>query len=81
MGVLAASASDLRRGVAACAKCAGRSRLRPRPGAGAGRTYPTQEARGGAREEQPHLQGVVAVRAQEGLEELFCIQGQKRGQR
>ena len=28
-------------------------------------------------EEQPHLQGLVAVRAQEGLEELFHIQGQK----
>ena len=33
-------------------------------------------ARGGGREEQPHLQGAVAVRAQEGLEELFHVQGQ-----
>ena len=34
------------------------------------------EARGSSREEQPHVQGVVAVWAQEGLEELFHIQGQ-----
>ena len=38
------------------------------------------EARGCGREEQPHLQGVVSVWAQEGLEELFHVQGQK-GQR
>ena len=38
------------------------------------------EARGGSREEQPHLQGEVAAQAQEGLEELFHIQCQK-GQR
>ena len=35
------------------------------------------EAKGGGREEQPHLQGAVAARAQEGLEELFHVQGQK----
>ena len=35
------------------------------------------EVRGSSQEEQPHLQGAVAVRAQEGLEELFHIQGQK----
>ena len=35
------------------------------------------EARGRGREEQPHLQGAVAARAQEGLEELVHIQGQK----
>ena len=35
------------------------------------------EARGGSREEQPHLQGVVAALAQEGLEELFHVQGQE----
>ena len=55
---------------------------RPRvPGCnGAGtakRSYPTPEARGGGREEQPHFQGVVAVRAQEGLEELLHVQGQE----
>ena len=47
-------------------------------GAGtAERSYPASEARGSGREEQPHLQGAVAVRAQEGLEELFHIPGQK----
>ena len=35
------------------------------------------EAKGGGREEQPHLVGAVAAWAQEGLEELFYIQGQK----
>ena len=55
--------------------------LHPRLGTAAERSYPMPEARGCGREQQPHLQGVVAVRAQEGLEELFCIQGQKRGQR
>ena len=35
------------------------------------------EARGGSREDLPHLQGVVAEQAQEGLEELFHVQGQK----
>ena len=38
---------------------------------------PMPEARGGGWEEQPHLQGVVAAWAQEGLEELFYVQGQK----
>ena len=28
--------------------------------------YPTSEVRGGSREKQPHVQGVVAVQAQEG---------------
>ena len=46
----------------------------------AGKSYPTLEARGGGQEEQPHLQGAVAVKAQEGLEELLHVQGQK-GQR
>ena len=34
-------------------------------------------ARGCGREEQPHLQEAVAARDQEGLEELFRVQGQK----
>ena len=34
------------------------------------------EARGGGQEEQPH-QGAVAAWAQEGLEELFHVQGQE----
>ena len=33
------------------------------------------EARGGSHEEQPHLQGAVAVWAQEGREELLHDQG------
>ena len=36
-----------------------------------------QEARGGGREDQPHIQGAVAARAQEGLEELSHIEGQE----
>ena len=43
----------------------------------AGRSDPTSEVRGGSREELPHLQGAVAARAQEGLEEQFHVQGQK----
>ena len=39
---------------------------------------PKPEARGGSWEELPHTQGVVAVWAQKGLEELFHIQGQER---
>ena len=41
------------------------------------RSYPTHEARGGGWEEQPHVQGEVAVRAQEGLEELSRTEGQE----
>ena len=47
-----------------------------RPGAAARRSNPTPEARGG-QEEQPHIQGVVAVQAQEGLEELSHVEGRK----
>ena len=35
------------------------------------------EARGGGREDQPHVQGAVAARAQEGLEELSHVEGQE----
>ena len=38
---------------------------------------PKPEAKGGGREDQPHVQGAVAAWAQEGLEELFHVQGQK----
>ena len=38
---------------------------------------PTPEARGCGREEQPRLQGTVAARVQESLEDLFHVQGQK----
>ena len=40
-------------------------------------TNPTPEARGGRQEDQPHIQGAVAARAQEGLEELSHIEGQE----
>ena len=47
-------------------------------GAGATeRSYPMPKVRGGGREEQPHVQGAVAVWAQEGEEELLLIQGQE----
>ena len=41
------------------------------------RSYPESEARDGGWEEQPHLQGDVAARAQEGLEELSHVEGQE----
>ena len=66
---------------------------RPRSGGAAERSYPASEvragcrkelpqapkpeARGGGREEQPHVQGAVAARAQEGLEELSHVEGQE----
>ena len=50
---------------------------RPRSGAVAGRSYPPPEARAGSCEEQTHVQGAVAAQAQEGLEELFHVQGQE----
>ena len=40
-------------------------------------SYPASEVRGGSREEQPHIQGVVAARVQEALEELLHVQGQE----
>ena len=44
---------------------------------GAERSSPTTEVRGGGREEQPHVQGAVAARAQESREDLFHVQGQE----
>ena len=41
------------------------------------RSYSTPEARDFGWEEQPHVQGIVAAWEQEGLEELFHVQGQK----
>ena len=38
---------------------------------------PKSEVRGGSQEELPHVQGVVAARAQEGLEELSHTEGQE----
>ena len=49
----------------------------PRAGAAAERSYPMSEVRGGAREEQPHVQGMVATWAQEGQEELLQVQDQE----
>ena len=41
------------------------------------RSDPASEARGGGQKEQPQVQGVVAVGAQESLEELIHVQGQE----
>ena len=49
----------------------------PRPREAAGRSNPTPEARGGGWEDQPHVQGAVAARVQEGLEELSHVEGQE----
>ena len=38
---------------------------------------PMPEGRSGSWEEQPHIQGEVAARAQEGLEELSHVEGQE----
>ena len=35
------------------------------------------EAKGGGQEEEAHVQGAVTVRAQEGLEEPFHVEGQE----
>ena len=40
---------------------------------------PKPEAKGGGGEDQPHVQGAVTARAQEGLEELSHIEGQVGG--
>ena len=42
-----------------------------------GRSNPSSKARGCGMEKQPHVQGVVAVRAQEGLEEPSHVEGQE----
>ena len=41
------------------------------------RSYPMSEVRGSSQEEQPDVQGAVAARAQEGLEELSHVEGQE----
>ena len=35
------------------------------------------EARGSGQEDQPHVQGAVSARAQEGLEKLSHVEGQE----
>ena len=65
----------------------------PGSGAAAERSYPASEVRGGGRvelphapmpeskgggpEDQPRVQGAMAARAQEGLEELSHVEGQE----
>ena len=49
----------------------------PEARSGGWEEQPTPEARGSGREDQPHVQGAVAARAQEGLEELSHVEGQK----
>ena len=49
----------------------------PRPEAVARRSYPRPEARGSGQEDQPHIQGAVTARAQEGLEKLSHVEGQE----
>ena len=44
------------------------------------RSHLVPEARGGGQEDQPHVQGAMAVWAPEGLEELSHVEGQE-GQR
>ena len=41
------------------------------------RSYPVSEVRGGGLEELPNVQEAVAAWAQEGVEELFHVQGQE----
>ena len=50
---------------------------KPKAGAAAGRSNPMLKARGGGPEDQPHVQGAVAARVQEGLEELSHVEGQE----
>ena len=54
--------------------------LSPRSRVAVGRSNCTTEARVGGRKDQPHVQGAMAVWAQEGLEELSHFEGQE-GQR
>ena len=50
-----------------------------RSGAAARWSYPVSKIKGGGWEELTHVQGAVAAWAQEGLEELFHIQGREGG--
>ena len=49
----------------------------PKARAATGSSNPTPKASGGGREGQLHVQGVVAVWAQEGLEEPSHVEGQE----
>ena len=69
------------RGVTTCPRSGQRQRVPGCDGTGmAERCYPTSKVKCSGWEEQPHVQGLVAVRVQEGLEELFHVQGQERQQ-
>ena len=47
-------------------------------GAGtAERSYLASEVRGGGQEDQPHVQGAMVARAQDGLEELSHVESQE----
>ena len=59
----AATAQEWPRGATPC----------PRSGAAAERSYSMPEVRGGGRGDQPHIQGAVAARVQEGQEELLLV--------
>ena len=74
--------SKVRGGGQECQAAMAQERLRggithPRPGAAAGRSYAMPEARGSSREEQPRVQGAMAVWKEEGREELLHLQGQE----
>ena len=56
-----------------------RSHPEPKVRGGSWKEPPMPKARAHSREEQPHVQGAVAVWVQEGLEELFHVQGQEGG--
>ena len=49
----------------------------PEDRAAAKTSYHMPEVRSGSREEQPHIQGVVAAWAQEGLGDLSHVEGQE----
>ena len=49
----------------------------PRSRGTAKRSHPVPEARGGGQEEPHHIQGAVAMQAQEGLEKLSHVEGQE----
>ena len=46
-----------------------------RPGAAGRRSNPTPKARGSGWEDQPQVQGAMAARAHEGLEDLSHVEG------
>ena len=51
----------------------------PRSGEAAERSYEASKVRGSGQEEQPHVQGAVATRVQEGLKELLNVKVRRGG--